>query len=648
MSLVVVPTWVASQSAFPSRCTDARIDLVFVLDASTSVTEPNFELMKDFVKDFLYEADIDSGNVRVGVIIYSTKDHVEFQMNTYNTKTDVYIAIDEIPYRYGSTNTADALKTMRTEMFTRRNGDRPGVENICIVVTDGVSNINARRTIPEAEQARAEGIHIYAIGIGLSDTRELDGIASKPVDENRFAVQEFSELRDLRHKVFSALCSTEAPIITTPAPVVSCADARIDLVFVLDASTSVTEPNFELMKDFVKDFLYEADIDSGNVRVGVIIYSTQDHIEFQMNTYNTKADVYNAIDEIPYRYGSTNTADALKTMRTEMFTRGNGDRPGVENICIVVTDGVSNINARRTIPEAEQARSIGIHIYAIGIGLSDTRELDGIASKPVDENRFAVQEFSELRDLRHKVFSSLCSTEAPVITTPAPLVSCADARIDLVFVLDASTSVTEPNFELMKDFVKDFLYEADIDSGNVRVGVIIYSTQDRIEFQMNTYKTKADVYNAIDEIPYRYGSTNTADALKTMRTEMFTRRNGDRPGVENICIVVTDGVSNINARRTIPEAEQARAEGIHIYAIGIGLSDTRELDGNGSKPVDENRFAVQEFSELRDLRHKVFSSLCSTEAPVITTPAPLVSCADAKIDLVFVLDASTSVTEPNS
>ena len=179
---------------------------MFVLDASTSVTEPNFELMKDFVKDFLYEADIDGGNVRVGVIIYSTRDHVEFQMNTYSTKADVYNAVDEIPWRYGSTNTADALKTMRTDMFTRQNGDRPDVENICIVVTDGVSNINARRTIPEAEQARGEGIHIYAIGIGLSDTRELDGIASKPVEENRFAVQEFTELQDLRHKVFSALC----------------------------------------------------------------------------------------------------------------------------------------------------------------------------------------------------------------------------------------------------------------------------------------------------------------------------------------------------------------------------------------------------------------------------------------------------------
>ena len=187
---------------------------------------------------------------------------------------------------------------------------------------------------------------------------------------------------------------------------------------------------------------------------------------------------------------------------------------------------------------------------------------------------------------------------------------CDQAEVDLVFVLDASTSVTEPNFQLMKDFVKDFLFIADIDSGNVRVGVIIYSTEDYVQFQLNTYRTKAEIFNAVDQIPYRYGSTNTADALNTMRTEMFIAVNGDRPNVPNIAIVVTDGVSNINSRRTIPEAETARADNIHIYAIGIGLTDTTELDGIASKPVEENRFAVQEFSELRTLRDQVFAAFC--------------------------------------
>ena len=181
--------------------------MVFVLDASTSVTEINFLVMKDFIKDFLFKANIDGGNVRVGIIIYSTEDHLQFHLNAHKTKLDLFVAIDNIPYRYGSTNTADALKTMRTEMYTAANGDRPNVPNVAIVVTDGVSNINSRRTIPEAEETRAAGIHIYAIGIGLTDTTELDGIASKPVDENRFSVQEFSELRNLRTKIFSALCT---------------------------------------------------------------------------------------------------------------------------------------------------------------------------------------------------------------------------------------------------------------------------------------------------------------------------------------------------------------------------------------------------------------------------------------------------------
>ena len=95
------------------------------------------------------------------------------------------------------------------QMFSRQNGDRPRVRNMAIVITDGVSNINARRTIPEAEGARAEGIHIYVIGIGLTDTREIDGIASKPIEENRFTVQEFSELRAMRDKVFQSFCVGE-------------------------------------------------------------------------------------------------------------------------------------------------------------------------------------------------------------------------------------------------------------------------------------------------------------------------------------------------------------------------------------------------------------------------------------------------------
>lgn len=182
------------------------MDLVFVLDASTSVTEKNFKLMLDFLKFFLIPANIDDDKVRVGVVIYSTKVSIQFQMNQYiGQKGALYKAIDNIPYEYGSTNTYGGLNIMRTQMFLSAVGDRPDVKNYCILITDGVSNINARRTIPEAVKARDDNIHMYVIGIGLTDTKEIDGIASPPVEENRFTVQEFSELKNMRDQVFNSL-----------------------------------------------------------------------------------------------------------------------------------------------------------------------------------------------------------------------------------------------------------------------------------------------------------------------------------------------------------------------------------------------------------------------------------------------------------
>lgn len=40
-----------------------------------------------------------------------------------------------------------------------------------------------------------------------------------------------------------------------------------------------------------------------------------------------------------YMAGTTNTASAIATMRNSMFTNGNGDRSGVQNIGVVITDG---------------------------------------------------------------------------------------------------------------------------------------------------------------------------------------------------------------------------------------------------------------------------------------------------------------------
>ena len=184
------------------------MDLVFVLDSSSGITEPNFNVMKDFMKDFLSNANIDDGNVRVGVISYSTKDNLQFYLNEHQDKRALFRAIDRMPYRPGRINMADAFKTMRNRMYTTANGDRPRAPNVAVVVAGGVSNVNSRRTIPEAEQARADGIHMYAIGVGMPDTTELKGVVSKPVDQHLFTARDFSNLRNVGPEIVSSLRSS--------------------------------------------------------------------------------------------------------------------------------------------------------------------------------------------------------------------------------------------------------------------------------------------------------------------------------------------------------------------------------------------------------------------------------------------------------
>lgn len=177
-------------------------------------------------------------------------------------------------------------------------------------------------------------------------------------------------------------------------------------------------------------------------------------------------------------------------------------------------------------------------------------------------------------------------------------------------MVDSSTSVGDKNFDKVLEFLKTFLEGADINSGNVRVGVVTYSTRVKIQFHMNKFSSKEDIFNAIESITYIPGSTNTADAIQTMNIDMFTADNGDRRNVRNIAIILTDGVSNINSRRTLSEAEEAKKSGILIYALGIGLTETVELKGIASTPLDDYLYTVEDFSELDVLQENLFQSFC--------------------------------------
>ena len=68
---------------------------------------------------------------------------------------------------------------------------------------------------------------------------------------------------------------------------------------------------------------------------------------------------------------------------------------------------------------------------------------------------------------------------------------------------------------------------------------------------------RLDAANAVMNLFYDGGTTNTADGLATVTDELFTPENGDRANASNLLIVITDGESN-NKQLTVAQAIRAK------------------------------------------------------------------------------------------
>ncbi|VDI31456.1 Hypothetical predicted protein [Mytilus galloprovincialis] len=176
-----------------------------MLDSSGSVGD-NLSKMVSFCKTILANADIDSGNVKVGILSFNDKANIEFHMTNYSTKLGVFQAIDNISRKSsGGTDIATAFMIVRTEMFTSPH-DRDNVSNVLMIITDGEkSNVNERNTAEEANKTRNEQIRIFAIVSNLNKKQEpeLLKIVTQPPTDN---IMDFTQCVNLSSQVFQTTC----------------------------------------------------------------------------------------------------------------------------------------------------------------------------------------------------------------------------------------------------------------------------------------------------------------------------------------------------------------------------------------------------------------------------------------------------------
>ncbi len=163
-----------------------------------------------------------------------------------------------------------------------------------------------------------------------------------------------------------------------------------------------------------------------------------------------------------------------------------------------------------------------------------------------------------------------------------------------------------------------FVFAAGRDA--TRVGAIVFSEEVRLVFQLDTYFDSRRIKQELLNLEYLGGRTNTPGAIIKARQECFNPQRGDRPEVQNVVVIVTDGVPHPNRRRaqTIAQAQVMRAEGTRMVAVGItNIIDRALLKELSSPPQveDENYFTSTDFTVLGEISMRVGQSSCVEPTP---------------------------------
>ena len=193
------------------------------------------------------------------------------------------------------------------------------------------------------------------------------------------------------------------------------------------------------------------------------------------------------------------------------------------------------------------------------------------------------------------------------------VVRCDDiGGLDLVFVLDTSGSIGSENFTNAKKSIENIVSSLRI--GPNKVAVITFSTDVTLLFNLNTHRDNATLIKAIREIPYTGGLTNTAEAIRVLRSEVLSETLGVRPSNEStqIAIIMTDGRSNL------PNATKKEAEMLHnqtnfkVFAVGVGDAvDFSELLNIASSTAFAIQIANFSGEELQEFENTIKRQTCS-------------------------------------
>ena len=123
----------------------------------------------------------------------------------------------------------------------------------------------------------------------------------------------------------------------------------------------------------------------------------------------------------------------------------------------------------------------------------------------------------------------------------------SSCKLDLGLVVDTTKSIKEENIPNLKEALKGLVQQFDVSNDGTHVSFETFAKTSIIHnsFKDNKYRSEDAVLSLMDKEIDKMGKITRLDlALQKANDEMFTEKNGDRPGVRTVMVLFTDGRSH--------------------------------------------------------------------------------------------------------
>ncbi|XP_046546582.1 von Willebrand factor A domain-containing protein 2-like [Haliotis rubra] len=164
-------------------CKKRKLDILIITDVSNSIGNKTYTRMKKFQNKMVDSFEIGPDAVNVALMDFSVRPKVVFNLNDYNNdKSAVLAAVANEEYEAGpTTRLGEAIKLAVSEVFTKRNGDRPEADNNVFVFTDGFNDADDAATVDaNIGQLQATSKVFVITPPGIANNATVETIASDP------------------------------------------------------------------------------------------------------------------------------------------------------------------------------------------------------------------------------------------------------------------------------------------------------------------------------------------------------------------------------------------------------------------------------------------------------------------------------------